>query len=50
MQEQLPFFADLDASQRASVQLVIQTSVVNFLEWLQQPDSDDPGSASTRSR
>jgi DNA-binding PucR family transcriptional regulator len=40
MQEQLPFFADLDASQRSTVQLVIQTSVVDFLEWVRNPDSD----------
>lgn len=40
MQEKLPFFADLDASQRATVQLVIQTSVVDFLEWVRNPDSD----------
>jgi DNA-binding PucR family transcriptional regulator len=40
MQEQLPFVADLDAAQRAGVQLLVQTAVVNFLEWLQDPDSD----------
>lgn len=40
MQVQLPFFADLDADQRASVQMLVQTSVVNFLEWLQNPESD----------
>lgn len=40
MQEELPFFADLDASQRATVQLVIQTSVVDFLEWVRNPGSD----------
>lgn len=40
MQVQLPFFADLDADQRASVQMLVQTSVVNFLEWLQNPQSD----------
>ncbi|UYP17540.1 helix-turn-helix domain-containing protein [Rhodococcus sp. Z13] len=40
MQEQLPFFADLDASQRATVQLVIQTSVVDFLEWVRDPEND----------
>lgn len=40
MQEQLPFFAGLDASQRAGVQMLVQTAVVNFLEWLQDPDSD----------
>lgn len=40
MQEQLPFFADLDASQRATVQLVIQTSVVDFLEWVRNPEND----------
>jgi DNA-binding PucR family transcriptional regulator len=38
--ERLPFFADLEASQRASVQLVVQTAVVNFVEWMRQPDSD----------
>ncbi|ATQ28234.1 PucR family transcriptional regulator [Rhodococcus ruber Chol-4] len=40
MQEQLPFFADLDASQRSNVQLIIQTAVVDFLEWVRNPDSD----------
>ncbi|OBF16743.1 PucR family transcriptional regulator [Mycobacterium sp. ACS4331] len=40
MQERLPFFAELEASQRASVQLVVQTAVVNFAEWLNDPDSD----------
>ena len=40
MQDQLPFFGDLDAAQRASVQMLVQTAVVNFLEWLQNPDSD----------
>ncbi|WP_141864585.1 PucR family transcriptional regulator [Arthrobacter sp. SLBN-53] len=40
MQERLPFFADLEASQRASVQLVVQTAVVNFAEWLHDPGSD----------
>ncbi|MDV3128044.1 PucR family transcriptional regulator [Mycobacterium sp. 21AC1] len=40
MEERLPFFADLDASQRASVQLVVQTAVVNFVEWMRNPQSD----------
>ncbi|BBX59402.1 carbohydrate diacid transcriptional activator CdaR [Mycobacterium shottsii] len=40
MQERLPFFADLEASQRASVALVVQTAVVNFAEWMQNPRSD----------
>jgi len=40
LSERLPFFADLEASQRASVQLVVQTAVVNFVEWMRQPDSD----------
>ncbi len=40
MQDQLPFFADLDAAQRAGVQMLVQTAVVNFLEWLQNPESD----------
>ncbi|BBX38071.1 hypothetical protein MMAG44476_34479 [Mycolicibacterium mageritense DSM 44476 = CIP 104973] len=40
MEERLPFFADLDASQRASVQLVVQTAVVNFVEWMRDPSSD----------
>ena len=38
--ERLPFFAELEASQRASVQLVVQTAVVNFVEWMRHPDSD----------
>lgn len=40
MQDQLPFFADLDAEQRASVQMIVQRSVVNFLEWLTDSDAD----------
>ena len=40
MQERLPFFADLEASQRASVQLVVQTAVVNFVEWMRNPQSN----------
>ena len=37
MGDRLPFFADLEASQRASVQLVVQTAVVNFAEWMHDP-------------
>jgi DNA-binding PucR family transcriptional regulator len=40
MQERLPFFAELEASQRASVQLVVQTAVVNFVEWMRDPRSN----------
>ncbi|MBT0565354.1 CdaR family transcriptional regulator [Williamsia sp. CHRR-6] len=40
MQEHLPYFADLEAGQRASVQLVVQTAVVNFVEWLQDPEGN----------
>lgn len=40
MQERLPFFADLEASQRASVALVVQTAVANFVEWMQDPRSN----------
>ncbi|BBZ40189.1 PucR family transcriptional regulator [Mycobacterium conspicuum] len=40
MHERLPFFADLEASQRASVALVVQTAVVNFVEWMHDPHSD----------
>lgn len=40
MQDQLPFFGDLDASQRSNVQLLVQTAVVNFLEWLKDPEND----------
>ena len=40
MQERLPFFAELEASQRASVALVVQTAVVNFVEWMQDPHSN----------
>ena len=38
MQEQLPYFSELDAAQRASVQLVVQTAVVNFVDWLQDSE------------
>ena len=40
MQERLSFFGDLEASQRASVQLVVQAAVVNFVEWMRNPSSD----------
>ena len=40
MEERLPFFSDLEASQRASVQLVVQTAVVNFVEWMRNPQSN----------
>ena len=40
MNERLPFFADLEASQRASVALVVQTAVVNFGEWMHDPHSN----------
>ena len=40
LEERLPFFADLEASQRASVQLVVQTAVVNFAEWMRNPNGD----------
>ncbi|MFY2861753.1 PucR family transcriptional regulator [Mycobacterium sp. THU-M104] len=40
MQERLPFFADLEASQRASMALVVQTAINNFVEWMQDPHSD----------
>ncbi|PXX10260.1 PucR family transcriptional regulator [Mycolicibacterium moriokaense] len=40
LEERLPFFAELEASQRASVQLVVQTAVVNFVEWMRDPKSD----------
>lgn len=37
MATELPFFLRLDADQRASVQLVVQTGVANFVEWLRDP-------------
>jgi DNA-binding PucR family transcriptional regulator len=40
MQDRLPFFAGLEASQRASVHLVVQTAVVNFVEWMRDPQSN----------
>ena len=40
MAERLPFFGELEASQRASVQLVVQTALVNFAEWMRDPRSD----------
>jgi DNA-binding PucR family transcriptional regulator len=40
MTEHLPFFGELEASQRASVQLVLQTAVVNFAEWVRKPLSN----------
>ena len=40
LEQRLPFFADLEASQRASVQLVVQAAVVNFVEWMRNPQSN----------
>jgi DNA-binding PucR family transcriptional regulator len=40
MHERLPFFGSLEASQRASVQLVVQAAVVNFAEWMRNPHSE----------
>jgi len=40
MADRLPFFGELEASQRASVQLVLQTAVVNFAEWMRNPQSN----------
>ena len=40
MQARLPFFGDLEASQRASVQLVVQAAVVNFVEWVRNHTSN----------
>jgi DNA-binding PucR family transcriptional regulator len=40
LEQRLPFFADLEASQRSSVQLVVQTAVVNFVEWMNDPSSN----------
>jgi DNA-binding PucR family transcriptional regulator len=40
MGERLPFFTELEASQRASMALVVQTAVVNFAEWMQDPHSN----------
>ena len=40
MGDRLPFFAGLEASQRASVHLVVQTAVVNFVEWMRDPQSN----------
>jgi len=40
MGDRLPFFAGLEASQRASVQLVVQTALVNFAEWMRDPRGD----------
>ncbi len=40
MQDRLPFFAELEASQRASLALVVQTAVANFVEWMNDPHSN----------
>ena len=40
MGERLSFFSGLEASQRASVQLVVQAAVVNFVEWMRDPASE----------
>ncbi len=40
MKDRLPFFAELEASERASLALVVQTAVVNFVEWMADPNSN----------
>jgi DNA-binding PucR family transcriptional regulator len=40
MADRLPWFAELEASQRATVQLVVQTALVNFAEWMRDPRGD----------
>ncbi|MBD8505578.1 PucR family transcriptional regulator [Hoyosella sp. G463] len=40
MQEQLDFFADLDAEQRSTVHLLVQNAVSNFVDWMKDPDRD----------
>ncbi|WP_084351634.1 PucR family transcriptional regulator [Millisia brevis] len=40
IRERLPFFDNLDAAQKASVHLLVQAAVDNFLEWLTDPDGD----------
>ncbi|GGC71685.1 helix-turn-helix domain-containing protein [Hoyosella rhizosphaerae] len=40
MHEQLPFFADLDADQRATVHLLVQNAVSGFVDWLKDPHRD----------
>jgi DNA-binding PucR family transcriptional regulator len=40
MQDRLPFFSELEASQRASLALVVQTAVANFVEWMTDPHSN----------
>ncbi|MFT3900417.1 MAG: helix-turn-helix domain-containing protein [Gordonia sp. (in: high G+C Gram-positive bacteria)] len=40
MSEHLPYFTELDAAQRASVQLLVQTAVVNFVDWIEDPEGN----------
>lgn len=40
MGDRLPFFLELEASQRASVALVVQAAVVNFAGWMHDPQSN----------
>src|SRR5690625_2321255 len=40
MEQQLPFITDLDASQRADVQMVVQTAVAHFVDRVQDPEGD----------
>ncbi len=40
MESRLPYFSDLEASQRADVQIVVQTAVSNFVEWLESSDGN----------
>lgn len=40
MEQQLPFVGRLEAAQRAEVQIVVQKSVTNFIDWLSHPEHD----------
>src|SRR5699024_9139259 len=39
LEQELPFFALLEADQRAEIQLIIQSAVRDFVTWIRNPDA-----------
>lgn len=39
LEEELPFFAQLSADQRAEIQLIIQSAVRDFVTWMRNPEA-----------
>ncbi|NLD84511.1 MAG: PucR family transcriptional regulator [Actinomycetales bacterium] len=39
LEQELPFFAELSADQRAEIQLIIQSAVRDFVTWMRNPEA-----------